>query len=1030
MRYYGFLLLFALSISSGPANTQASVMEFNCTGRVSLNTCTDGSKGLRGNTNSGIAYASTAGFNSQGDGGSGEFYFLGLQTGNPLTSVCLSNTFSNVSVSGNTISNLNTNGLTVGESVSAATGIPQGAEIASITRSNPGSLTMTLAATGAPGTVTISGDNGGTLVLDSESPSKGCYQKTNYRGDPHEWGAYGDGTHDDTMALQNWLGAYGNVSNLPAGTAPSNFGPWSATIPANYLVTSSLVCPTFAVLQGPAIISSGTAGGGLQPSPTVIIKAAPPPSSGPPPFQNTQGLPALMVASPYCRISGIGLDVNGNGTNFFSGTGSTNGTTTVTVATQSWYVPGLPISDSTNCIPAGSAILSVGTGSVTIVTPPGTAVGACPSDTITVTGFYALDVAGTHVGVDGHSLVERGYHNIHCGDLQVDGLQIKDSQIFKSWDTGAYLGSNCANVRLIGDIIERNGQDGAGYGVEFHGNDLSLEDGIVEESGGGNIHIAFASLATVSGMVIDTSGLGPNTNLNPPAAAQSGDGLFIDNSSTISVTGNRFQTSGGGVAGSAHVIFGGTSDNINFAGNTYVTRHVPNSANVSPDSVFDIAGTPTLTNVHIYDAPTQPSVSVFSQAAQPVLASAVVPQFSQNQIAGLTLSPGSDTQKINVAAGAATDTTNAVLMTLASSCTVDFTKNGAGGLDTGSIQRSTTYFIYLVAPAQAHGGSGTNCMASTSLTPAFSGAGYVLGAVGGTFAGGKTVYNVSPLSGVAAGSAVMSSGNLPLNTTIQNFSANAQPSVAGAPITGVFSGTNHDQIIPDNQNITGLQLGMAILDPGGCIPPNTVVESFATSPPLVTSITMSQAASTSCTGDYTFSISGANQLVLNQNANATAYNAPLTISTGYYRLIGALYTDSNMTHPNLVSFAQDGDTFYLTTPVVDINTVASLCTGPIGNPAGAVSCPLSVPSGIKVQAFGRIHGGTSSAVIVSSPDQTPGAPTNFPGVPGYSTKNAGGDTAFPFMVYTDTSAHVRIRANSTGNTTQVYEDTDGWVFHR
>ncbi|MGH7222701.1 MAG: hypothetical protein ACRELF_05710, partial [Gemmataceae bacterium] len=92
-----------------------------------------------------------------------------------------------------------------------------------------------------------------------------------------------------------------------------------------------------------------------------------------------------------------------------------------------------------------------------------------------------VDIAGTHVGIDGHTLLENaGKYAVNCpggGATQVDGLQVKDTQVFQAYDDGIHLPGGCANVRLIGDVIQSNGQDGTGSGVYFHGDDLSLEGG-------------------------------------------------------------------------------------------------------------------------------------------------------------------------------------------------------------------------------------------------------------------------------------------------------------------------------------------------------------------------------------------------------------------------------------------------------------------------------------------------------------------------------------------------------------------------
>jgi hypothetical protein len=171
-------------------------------------------------------------------------------------------------------------------------------------------------------------------------------------------------------------------------------------------------------------------------------------------------------------------------------------------------------------------------------------------------------------------------------------------------------------------------------------------------------------------------------------------------------------------------------------------------------------------------------------------------------------------------------------------------------------------------------------------------------------------------------------------------------------------------------------------------------------------------------GNYTITLPGG-------YAGTTATGATLTVFHGLYRMVGALYTDHAS---DIVPFTQDGDTFYRRNPVADINTNSSVCTGPIGTTS--VLCQLSVPLGIKVRAFGRISAGNSTAVWVSSPDQTDSAPGSFPGTPANSTTMANGTTAFPFSIYTSTSGQIRIRSNDSTTMTPVYEDTDGWVWNR
>lgn len=180
-------------------------------------------------------------------------------------------------------------------------------------------------------------------------------------------------------------------------------------------------------------------------------------------------------------------------------------------------------------------------------------------------------------------------------------------------------------------------------------------------------------------------------------------------------------------------------------------------------------------------------------------------------------------------------------------------------------------------------------------------------------------------------------------------------------------------------------------------------------------IIMSAASSCSHTGD-TLSISGAQQLALGATASSTDDASVLNISIGYYRLIGVVYTDSSN---NLVQFKQHGDTFYLSTPVADINDST------LGH--SVKSYPLSVPKGVSVEAFGRCV--ANNEVHIFDPPLTPGIPAAYPSVPGYDTSTTTSpDTAFPFRSYTDQSAEISARAAGASTTLQCM--TDGWVWPR
>jgi len=1008
MKKARFLILVLACVGAihGSAHAQVTAAYFNC-----VVTCGSPLESYSG----AATMAIVAGYDLPGDGGGG-VYVAG--TACPDGTATGKFTAGQVAVS---VYNPGASVFVVGSVLSGSGFIPPGTEIASV---NGPTMTMTEPATQSEPTGTsfsVLGNNGGTLIRDL-APT--CFYKTDYRGDPHEWAAVGDGNANDTQPLQYWLGAYGMVSNPASTTPPSNFGPWIATIPANYSVSQPLVCPPYAVLQGFANISGGIPNnGGGAANPTVIITAAAP-SMGIPSLTNSLGLPALMTASQYCRISGIALDVNGNDAFAINGAvGSTNGTTTVSFMNPlaTWVVPGVPINDSNagNCIPPGAVVMSVGGGrtTVTISDPQSAPIGTCATDAITITGFYNVDVIGTHVAIDGHTRISGGYHGVHCADYQVDGLEIRDSTVFKAYDNGVHLTGHCDDVRVVGDTIDRSGQDTLGAGLYFSGSDLSLESGVVEESAGPNILISGARLVTVNGMVVDGSGLN-GTGMG----IQFGSGIVVDTSTHVSICGNRFERSGVDLSSSSHVLFSGVSDNITLCGNTYNVGSFGSDANVYPSYDFDVLSTPstpTLTNLHIYDTAEQPAVSVFNPAlALALLQPLQIPQFTNNQLSGLTLS-NSGTQAINIAPGEATDSTNSTVISLPTGCSVNLASvtNGAKALDTGSIASNTTYYIYIIAAPAASGGGSIatpSCMASTSLVPSFfassfASSGYLVTATGGTVSASNTVYNANPLAGVSVGNAIESHDTaLPSLTTITGFSANFVPS--SQPMGSWASGST---TITIPSGITNLQPGMSVV--GGCLPGYAYVSSYSGTNLVISSNTAGCAGS-----GVQLSISGARQLVLNNNASITeAVSNNLSIGIGYYRMIGAIYTTSAMT-PTIVPFVQDNDTFYLATPVTDINAAAVSST--------ASSFALSVPHGIQVQAMGRCTGATGH-ILLFTQGTTPATPGPFPTAPGYSVRNsAASDAAFPFNLYT-AAGTATIEAVSDVNSTLDCV-TDGWVWHR
>ncbi len=920
-------------------------------------------------------------------------------------------------------------------------------------------MTMTEAATQdepAGTSFTVTGPNGGTVIRNPANGATGtpCFYKTDYRGDPHEFGAYGDGKahggNGDTVAIQNWLGAYGMVTDPAATNPPANFGPWKATVPGTYLVYQPLFCPPNATIQGDENLTNN--GNGMTHNPRIEFKASNDFSGTS--YQSSYttstyvATQAVIGALGYCRLSGIA--VTGNG--FYSqstNASTTSGSNQITVGTVSPDLQiGNAVSDTSGFIPDETTVVAPlptgGCPCIVYISQNATGT-AASSDTINFYGPDAVEVLGNRLTVDGFSLLQKGHYDLFCGVAQglgQDGVSIKDSSFQDALLDDIHIPGPCSNVRLIGNIVAGAGRDG----ILFGATEGTIADGVIEESNNAGLHLMGASRMSVTGMHIQGNG----TNVSGTATGgASTAGILIEQAHTISICGNHLEGNGGDFPNSSQIYFrqetGAVIDNVILCGNAYEVQSQGSSLDVFPSYVYDADSQVALTNTHIYETAGRPVISVFSPNAQPLLSSLVVPQFTNNQISGLTLSndTGTPDAKIDIAGGGGADSTNSTLIQIPSSgCVVDFTASGAGGIDTGSGQPNATYFIFAIAPVagtQTSAPVTPPCIASRSLVPAFtdtsfSNSGYQIAAVAGFSPTDNIVYNVSAINGAIAGDAIWdTAGGLPGGTTIHGFSANATATVTVAVgLTGPLT------TIPV-VSVAGVKYGMAVVDGGmnNCFPSNTVVTGISTSPMQITvsAATCSEPAGTS------INLYGAQQINLSQTPTASNGQANLRIAGGYYRLIGAVMTDSSS---HLVGFTQDGDTFYLANSVEDIDT--TICA-PINS--SAKLCGLSVPcgrtaacvggQGVQVVALGRILGGAgaSSQMLLSSPDQSDQPPTRFvTAAPGYTTLNSTGDTAFPFRLHTDLNrstvtsmGSVRVRVNYTTGTL-VYEVTDGWVFHR
>jgi hypothetical protein len=869
-------------------------------------------------------------------------------------------------------------------------GIPTNDAVASFDTTAPTITLITPAGSGAgTGTITLSGDNGGTTIKDI---SNNCFMRVSSNWSPREWGAKGDGTNDDTPFLQNWI-------NAPQ--------PHIGYI-GRYKVFSPLTCPINTTIQGGA----DDAGSNATTRPFQILAAAT--FAGLAPGNINQ---AVLTALDYCRISGVAVDAGGF---YLPVTGTTH--------TSSTSIDGLP--SSISGVHIGNAVTGVDIPDNTTVTLVTTS--PCCSVTISqaaslghteTVNFYgpdALDIVGLRVTVDGFSALSGGHYNVNCGFVQADGPQIKDTQIKSSSSDNVHMTSNCANARLIGDIITQAGDKG----VVFGGRDLTLADGVVEQSGGIGLDLTGATYASVTGNFFDDNGKGPS----------GGAAIEINGTSTVSICGNHISGNDEYSTKPAEIRFEGSNDGINLCGNTYAAESQTGDVTLKPDYVYDAAAGTVLTNSHLYETPTPHMRGIYSDNAAKVVAPLQVPRIVPNYLSGFTLSNDAS-KKINIAPGEAANSSASAIIQNALTCNVDLAASGASGLDSGSVAGSTTYFYYSIAQA---GGSMPGCIASTSPSrPSFrqsSSSDYAIFTKYRSVMGSPLLYNVKSVAGIVAGDEIKDDSYIPIGTVVASVGTVTVNQV------GSIASDQHTITVADTSQIAyGMAISDAALFAGCSITAQPLIGDGTTILSVTSGTTFTITPNASNTGTISgdcMTVSGGNVIQMSNNAAATTPTTGMLPSakvfTGAYRLLGALYTDSSS---NVIGFAEEGDTFYLKTSVTDIQTGPTpfLCAGTIGTTAQ--SCALSVPcgrnaacaSGTKVEAFGRIVGGTNT-LLLSSLDQSDQAPAAFPTAPGYTAKNSAPQVSFPFRLHTDTGGQVRVRAS--GSATTVYEVTDGWVLHR
>lgn len=192
---------------------------------------------------------------------------------------------------------------------------------------------------------------------------------------------------------------------------------------------------------------------------------------------------------------------------------------------------------------------------------------------------------------------------------------------------------------------------------------------------------------TLNQNVLENGGYGPFTNI---AGGPTVD-LGIAPNHSVQITGgpatiNAFGSSASTTYPFYKIIFSG----VNLLVHNGSTLILPGSSNIAT-AAFDTA------DVFYNGAGAWIVLAYYPHSGQPLVFSA---SYLQNYLAGLVLSAAGATGTFGVAAGEATDSTNARVMLLASAYTKTTASwvvgSGNGGLDTGAIANATWYHVFLI----------------------------------------------------------------------------------------------------------------------------------------------------------------------------------------------------------------------------------------------------------------------------------------------------------------------------------------------
>jgi hypothetical protein len=319
-----------------------------------------------------------------------------------------------------------------------------------------------------------------------ETATNHCVVKVDYSGDPHEWGALGDGQTDDEVALQYWL---------------ASPGPWNASIPGTYDTSMPLSCWPDVELQGTATKS----GGDSQPPVEIAVHTG---FTG----GSSSAHAAVITAYKSCRISGVSID-------------AFNPQTSPTCGTTNCYVDAVDIGDGGSVIIDNHSSVVHGYNNVYCFNTPDVHVAGaqlkdsqfsqsfsdnlyldCPN--IRLIGDIIEEAGSVNGKSQLNATVAAGIH-VLGEDVTISNGNVEASQGIGIWLDSASL------VSITGMFIENNGNDppagtsgSGGAGIEIDGSKHITVCGNLLD---GNDNVANTSPSYSAQVRFDQSG-GTNPN--------------------------------------------------------------------------------------------------------------------------------------------------------------------------------------------------------------------------------------------------------------------------------------------------------------------------------------------------------------------------------------------------------------------------------------------------------------------------------------------------------------------------------------